>query len=243
MALLPCSDTTVGKMDTKEANIYHEQLHASGSQGQHSQVIEQSIVISQGLVDLHQNVLGMRARSIHPSSELVDLCPRHVHLEEGPHIAACHVGNKALKHVDKSDPSYDTILTTKAMAMNKTKSPFFTHSNYRQQLEYIIVSTTGWHRITESITFYQYNRHCFFDERDNKVFESFKHVQSLVDRHYKSSTYQLFAKYNFMCLTSLTVADPAPENLHRTMPALKFIGKGLPGLSLYCETSMNRVVK
>ena len=39
------------------------QLHASAFQGQHSHVIEQSIVISPGLVDLHLNVLDMRARS------------------------------------------------------------------------------------------------------------------------------------------------------------------------------------
>ena len=89
-----------------------------------------------------------------------------------------------------------TISTTKAMGMQQDEKRkdfignlpmdittliirlLFTHSNYRQPRKYIMVWTTWWYCNTDSITFNQYNRHCFLDERDNKVSESFNDLRS-----------------------------------------------------------------
>ncbi|KAI7874327.1 hypothetical protein K492DRAFT_222500 [Lichtheimia hyalospora FSU 10163] len=112
-----------------------DQLHVSASQGQHSHVIEQSIVISQGLMDLHLNVLDMRARSYVACAQFEKaletattmqqmyqslapgyLCQGYIHMEQGRCIAACDVYNAALERVDKNDPSYDTIKAMKTIA-------------------------------------------------------------------------------------------------------------------------------
>ncbi|KAI7875487.1 hypothetical protein K492DRAFT_210895 [Lichtheimia hyalospora FSU 10163] len=116
------------------------ELRVSAFQGQHSHVIEQSIVISQELLDLHQNVLDMRARSyvacaqfekaletatimqeMCPSSAHGYLCQGYIHMEQGRCTAACDVYNAALERVDKSDPSYDTIKTMKTMATQQVE--------------------------------------------------------------------------------------------------------------------------
>ncbi|KAI7874301.1 hypothetical protein K492DRAFT_200078 [Lichtheimia hyalospora FSU 10163] len=234
------------------------QLQASASQGQHSHVIEQSIVISQGLLDLHQNVLDMRARSyvacaqfekaletatimqeMCPSSALGYLCQGYIHMEQGQCTAACGVYNTALERVDKSDPSYDTIRTMKTTATQQVEKCKDFIGNLPMDIALVIIRQLL--HIDPQDFRYTLTGPTLLDETNSTVIESLNHVRLLGFEYYKPSFYHLFEKYQFTRLTTLIIRDSDMRKLDQTIRALKSISKHLTNLSLlYPMSYMNR---
>lgn len=148
-------------------------------------------------------------------------------MEQGRHTAAAHLYETALEHVDKSDPLYETIITSKekAIQQGEKRRDFIgdlpmdisariiqalfikerTDEAFHQQREYVTVSRAWWHRITASDHLRLIVKDMQpLEETSSIVIEAFSHVRSLVFHNAGVSFSQVLEKYRFTSLTSLT---------------------------------------
>ncbi|CDH59311.1 predicted protein [Lichtheimia corymbifera JMRC:FSU:9682] len=196
-----------------------------------------------------------------PASALGYLCEGYMHTQQGRFLAATHVFDKALQHVNKHDPLYDTIQTAKAKAMQQREKrrdiicdlpieisdriiqQLFTGGKFNQQREYVMVSLTWWHRIMASKQLHYAISPCIpLDEANDMVIQSFNHTRSLALTLWKQPLGDLFKNHRFTRLTTLTVYGTyirtiasTPEKLDECISALGCIGSQLTKLVLSCE--------
>lgn len=145
-------------------------------------------------------------------------------MEQGRYMAATHVYDTAIEHVDKHDPLYDSIQTAKGVAMQEVDKrrdficdfpmeistriiqQLFSDQQFDQQREYVMVSSAWWHRIIASNHLeYTMRPTLALDESNDMVIESFKHTRSLRVTLWDQPLHKPFQKYHFTRLTSLAI--------------------------------------
>ncbi|KAJ8652622.1 hypothetical protein O0I10_011768 [Lichtheimia ornata] len=240
-----------------------DNLRASASRGQHAHVIQETFAIDNELLELRLHLLNMRARSyvacaqfakaletantmqqMNPASALGYLCQGYIHMEQGRHVAAAHVYDKALEHVDASDPLYGTITTSKdnAIQQGQKRRDFIcdlpmdisariiqelliverNDEQFDKQREYVTVSRAWWHRFMASDHLRLVVKDTQpLEETSSIVIEIFSHARSLVFYDVEVPFSQLLEKYRFTSLTSLTFNRLEDDNF---IEALDMIG-------------------
>ncbi|KAJ8657568.1 hypothetical protein O0I10_006632 [Lichtheimia ornata] len=250
-----------------------DKLRASASQGQHVHVIQETFAIGNELQNLQLHLLDLRARSyvacaqfvkaletattmqqINPASALGYLCQGYIHMEQGRFIAASYVYDRALEHVDKRDPLYETIQTNQAEAMQQCEKRrdficdlpmeisariihyILVHEEFHQQRKYVMVSSAWWHRIMASNQLqYTIKAHRPLDERNDMVIQSFSYTASLILQLCEQPLGPFFKKYRFTNLTAFSIYASTPDTLVQSIPALSCIGTQLAKLVLSCK--------